>query len=88
MERSRFRLVPSTQANQNNGVRRLVRRHRERAALRPCNLRMDGVNPLLATKEGLILTRAMLGLKGSAVTAGTGITTPKIYGRSRFYAQH
>ncbi len=41
-----------------------------------CNLHMDGTNPMLATKEGLILTRAMLGLKGSAVTAGTGITTP------------
>lgn len=41
-----------------------------------CDLRMDGTNPMLASKEGLILTRAMLGLRGSAVTAGTGITTP------------
>ncbi|TAG44548.1 MAG: hypothetical protein EAZ30_17200, partial [Betaproteobacteria bacterium] len=41
-----------------------------------CNLHMDGTNPMLATVEGLILTRAMLGLKGSAVTDGTGITTP------------
>lgn len=41
-----------------------------------CTLHMDGVNPMLASKEGLILTRAMLGLRGSAVTDGTGITTP------------
>ncbi len=41
-----------------------------------CNLHMDGTNPMLATVEGLILTRAMLGLKGSAVTDSTGITTP------------
>jgi large repetitive protein len=41
-----------------------------------CNLHMDGANPMLATVEGLILTRAMLGLRGNAVTAGTGITTP------------
>ena len=41
-----------------------------------CNLHMDGVNPLLASVEGLILTRAMLGIRGSAVTVGTGIATP------------
>ena len=41
-----------------------------------CNLRMDGVNDLSALKEGLILTRAMLGFTGTAVTDGTGITTP------------
>ena len=41
-----------------------------------CDLRMNGINALSATKEGLILLRAMLGLKGSAVTDGTGITTP------------
>jgi N-acetylneuraminic acid mutarotase len=41
-----------------------------------CNLHMDSPNPLLATVEGLILTRAMLGFTGSAVTAGTGIATP------------
>lgn len=41
-----------------------------------CNLHMDSPNPLSATVEGLILMRAMLGFTGSAVTAGTGITTP------------
>lgn len=41
-----------------------------------CDLHMNGNNPLLATVEGLILTRAMLGITGSAVTAGTGIATP------------
>mgnify|MGYP001017852712 FL=1 len=37
---------------------------------------MNGVNPLQATVEGRILTRAMLGFTGNAVTAGTGIVTP------------
>jgi hypothetical protein len=41
-----------------------------------CNLHMDGANPMLATKEGLILLRAMLGFTGTAVTNGTGIATP------------
>ena len=41
-----------------------------------CNLRMDGVNPMLAAKEGLVLIRAMLGFTGTAVTQGTGIPTP------------
>lgn len=41
-----------------------------------CNLRMDGTNPMLASKEGLILIRAMLGFTGTTVTQGTGITTP------------
>lgn len=39
-----------------------------------CNLDMDGDNVLSATKEGVVLTRAMLGFTGSAITAGTGIT--------------
>ena len=30
---------------------------------------------LAATREGLILLRAMLGLTGAAVTAGTGVTS-------------
>ena len=46
------------------------------AAALICNLYMDGVNPMLASKEGLILARAMLGFTGTAVTQGTGITMP------------
>lgn len=45
-------------------------------ALIVCNLRMNGNNPLLATREGLILVRAMLGFTGTAVTQGTGVATP------------
>ena len=37
---------------------------------------MNGTNSLLATVDGLILTRAMLGIVEGAVTAGTGVTTP------------
>lgn len=35
---------------------------------------MNADNALSATKEGLILVRAMLGLSGSAVIIGTGVT--------------
>jgi hypothetical protein len=41
-----------------------------------CNLHMDDTNPMLATKEGLILLRAMLSFTGTAVTNGTGLATP------------
>ena len=41
-----------------------------------CTLDMDGDALLSPTKEGLVLMRAMLGLTGPAVTAGTGISTP------------
>lgn len=41
-----------------------------------CNLDMDGDNLLSHTKEGVVLVRAMLGFIGTAVTAGTGLTTP------------
>jgi hypothetical protein len=40
----------------------------------PCNLDMDGDTVVVATKEGLALLRSMLGVTGSATTAGTGIT--------------
>ena len=46
------------------------------AAPMVCNLRMNGTNPMLATVEGLILTRAMPGSVCDAVTAGTSITAP------------
>ena len=39
-----------------------------------CNMDMDGDTRLTATKEWLVLLRASLGLTGTAVTAGTGIT--------------
>lgn len=39
-----------------------------------CNLDMDGDNQLTASKEGLVLLRAMLGFTGNAVTTGTGIS--------------
>ena len=39
-----------------------------------CNLDMDGDNALTATKEGLVLLRAMLGFTGANTTTGTGIT--------------
>ena len=41
-----------------------------------CNLDMDGDGLLTHTKEGLVLVRAMLGLTGASVTAGTGLSTP------------
>ena len=40
----------------------------------PCNLDMDGDTIISATKEGLVLLRAMLGFSGATTTAGTGIT--------------
>ena len=40
-----------------------------------CTLRMGAGGPLAATREGLILLRAMLGLTGTLVTQGTGVTT-------------
>ncbi len=40
----------------------------------PCKLDMDGDNLVSATKEGLVLLRSMLGVSGSAVVSGTGIT--------------
>ena len=43
-------------------------------AFAPCNLDMDGDTLLSATKEGLVLLRAMLGFTGAATTVGTGIT--------------
>jgi F5/8 type C domain len=39
-----------------------------------CNLDMDSDAQLIATKEGLVLLRAMLGLNGTAITNGTGIS--------------
>jgi F5/8 type C domain len=39
-----------------------------------CNLDVDGDAQLTSTKEGLVLLRAMLGLNGTAVTSGTGIS--------------
>ena len=44
------------------------------AATLPCKLDMDGDNQVRANKEGLVLLRAMLGVIGSAVVSGTGIT--------------
>lgn len=41
-----------------------------------CNLRMNGGSALAATREGLILLRAMLGMSGTQVTQGTGVSTP------------
>ena len=41
-----------------------------------CNLDMDGDGLLTHSKEGLVLVRAMLGLTGASVTAGTGLSTP------------
>ncbi|MGL4231381.1 MAG: discoidin domain-containing protein [Casimicrobium sp.] len=39
-----------------------------------CTLDMDGDTQLAATKEGLVLLRAMLGINSTAVTTGTGIS--------------
>ncbi len=39
-----------------------------------CSLDMDLDAQLTATKEGLVLLRAMLGISGVAITAGTGIS--------------
>jgi hypothetical protein len=39
-----------------------------------CKLDMDGDNAVLATKEGLVLLRSMLGFSSAAATANTGIT--------------
>ena len=38
-------------------------------------MQMGAGGPLAATREGLILLRAMLGLTGTLVTQGTGVTT-------------
>jgi hypothetical protein len=40
----------------------------------PCSLDFDGDNQIVATKEGVVLLRAMLNLTGSAVTQGTGLS--------------
>ena len=42
-----------------------------------CNMDVDGDGKILATADGILLARAMLGLKGSALTAnaiGAGST--------------
>lgn len=39
-----------------------------------CKLDMDGDNVVLASKGGLVLARAMLGLSDAAAVAGTGVT--------------
>jgi len=44
------------------------------AAVLPCTMDMDGDNQVNALKEGMVFLRAMLGLTGTAVTNGTGIT--------------
>lgn len=44
------------------------------AAALPCKLDMDGDNQVTATKEGLVVLRAMLGLSEATAVAGTGIT--------------
>ena len=44
------------------------------AAVLPCKLDMDGDSQVRANKEGLVLLRSMLGVSGSAVVSGTGIT--------------
>ena len=48
------------------------------AALR-CNLDVNGDNKLLATVEGLMLVRAMLGLGADAIVAGTGVAAWEPY---------
>jgi hypothetical protein len=40
----------------------------------PCKLDMDGDNQVIATKEGLVLVRAMLGITGGSVVANSGIS--------------
>ncbi|MBL8309962.1 MAG: hypothetical protein JNL19_06040 [Burkholderiales bacterium] len=53
----------------------------------PCDLSTSTANgALLATREGLLLLRAMLGLTGTAVTAGTGVTTSWTSLRDHFNA--
>ena len=39
-----------------------------------CSLDMDGINGAQAVKEGLVLTRAMLGFSNAAAVVGTGIS--------------
>ena len=46
------------------------------SAVTRCDLSTSiATGTLAATREGLILLRAMLGLTGTAVTAGTGVTS-------------
>ncbi len=47
------------------------------AAVLSCKLDMDGDNQVAATKEGLVILRAMLGLSEVTAVAGTGITQPQ-----------
>lgn len=47
------------------------------AAALSCKLDMDGDNQVAATKEGLVILRAMLGLSEVTAVAGTGITQPQ-----------
>jgi hypothetical protein len=47
------------------------------AAVLPCKLDMDGDNQVVATKEGLVLLRAMLGFTSANVVANSGITQPQ-----------
>jgi hypothetical protein len=44
------------------------------AAALPCKLDMDGDNQVVATKEGLVLLRAMLGFSSANAVSGSGIT--------------
>ena len=44
------------------------------AAPPPCKLDMDGDNQVMATREGLVLIRSMLGFGSAAAVGGTGIT--------------
>ena len=48
------------------------------AALR-CNLDVNGDNKLLATVEGLMLVRAMLGFSAAGIVAGTGVSAWEPY---------
>jgi len=43
----------------------------------PCKLDMDGDNQVVATKEGLVILRAMLGLSEATAVVGTGISQPQ-----------
>lgn len=43
----------------------------------PCKLDMDGDNQVSATKEGLVLLRAMLGFSEANAVANSGITQPQ-----------
>ena len=75
------RVLLSGRANYNvsNGTIDFGRLQNDSSAAAGCSMDIDGDGKVLATTDGVLLARAMLGLKGTALTAnaiGTGAARP------------